>query len=131
MLFLDGAVTCVLDFDSAKIAPAVTDLANGALQFSIIAGSPDPSNWPENLDTQKFAAFIEGYCGLAPLSHAMLTAVPDLMIEILISEAVYPIAATGLFEHLCGFEFLQMISRKCRWIDQNRKLLHDDILGKE
>jgi hypothetical protein len=64
------------------------------------------------------------------LPQEMLEALPDLMIEIMIAEAVLPIAATGSFGHLSGIDFLKMILRKCRWIDENRKSLQNDIFGK-
>lgn len=130
MLFVDGKVSCVLDFDSAKIAPVVTDLANGALQFSIVAGRPNPKDWPAYLDGQKLNAFIGGYKQLHRLGDEMLRAIGDLMIEIMIAEAVMPIAATGFFGHLSGLDFLEMILRKCRWIDDNRQSVDKDIIGK-
>ena len=131
MLFLDGKVTCVLDFDSAKVAPVVTDLANGLLQFSIVAGAPEPQDWPCNPDRNKLRAFVAAYQAIADIPEDMLNAVADLMIEIMIAEAVAPIAATGFFAHLSGIEFLKMIERKCRWIDDNRKSVKNDIFGKE
>ena len=127
MLFLNRKVTCVLDFDSAKIAPVVTDLANGALQFSILGGKPNPDQWPCSLDNERFRGFITGYLQIMRLPQEMLEALPDLMIEIMIAEAVLPIAATGSFGHLSGIDFLKMILRKCRWIDENRKSLQNDI----
>ena len=130
MLFVDGKVSCVLDFDSAKIAPVVTDLANGSLQFSIVAGRPNPADWPAYLDGQKLSAFIDGYRQLHKLDADMFRAIPDLMIEIMIAEAVMPIAATGFFAHLSGLDFLKMILRKCRWIDDNRQSVDKDIIGK-
>lgn len=130
MLFLDRKVSCVLDFDSAKIAPVVTDLANGALQFSILGGKPDPEDWPCCLDRERFRGFVLGYHEIQKLPGEMLESLPDLMIEIMIAEAVLPIATTGFFGHLSGIDFLKMILRKCRWIDDNRKFLKDDIFGK-
>ena len=52
------------------------------------------------------------------------------MIEILIAEAVMPIAATGYFGRVSGLDFLKMILRKCRWIEDNRGALLDDVLAK-
>ena len=53
----------------------------------------------------------------------MLDALPDLMIEIMIAEAVLPIAATGFFGHFSGIDFLTMIHHKCVWINNNHDLL--------
>ncbi len=130
MLFSAGKVTCVLDFDSTKMAPVMTDLANGALQFSIVGGTPNPSQWPDHLDRLRLRAFVQGYNEHRPFEQVPLKATPDLMIEILIAEAATPVAATGSFEHLCGLDFLKMIVRKCRWIDDNRTSLLDDVFAK-
>ena len=123
MLFSSRGVAAVLDFDSARVAPAVTDLANGMLQFSIVAGRPNPAEWPEYLDKKKLTNFVAGYCEIIPPNEDMANALPDLMIEAMVAEPVLPIAATGFFGYLSGGDFLKMIHRKCNWIDQNRHLL--------
>lgn len=119
MLFLGGRVAAVIDYDSLRMLPAVTDLANGLLQFSIIGGPVDPRQWPPELDEERFRQFMMGYeQGDAAPTEAM-PMLPLLMIEALIAEAVMPIAATGSFGRLEGFRFLQMIERKVRWLQQN------------
>ena len=123
MLFDSKKIACVLDFDSVKVAPTATDLANGLLQFSIMAGHKDPVNWPADLDKDKFHAFLKGYSEVDTLNKYMLTALPSLMIETMIAEAVLPIAATGKFGHHAGVDFLQMILRKSDWIYRNRNSL--------
>jgi len=130
MLFVEGRISCVLDFDSAKIAPVVTDMANGALQFSIVAGRPNPKDWPAYLDAPKLGAFVEAYRQEHSLADEMLRAIPDLMVEIMIAETVMPVAATGFFGHLSGLDFLKMILRKCRWIGDNRQVVDNHIFGK-
>lgn len=127
MLFNSKNVACVLDFDSVKIATPATDLANGLLQFSIISGHKNPTNWPANLDIDKFNVFLKGYYKVDTLNNYMLTALPSLMIETMIAEAVLPIAATGTFGHLAGLNFLQMILRKSEWIHHNRSSLKNII----
>ncbi len=119
MLFLDGRVASVIDYDSLHMLPTVTDLANGALQFSIIGGQMDPLQWPSELDEDRLRRFMLGYDpeGALPLEHIRL--LPALMIEALIAESVLPIAATGSFGRMEGFRFLQMIARKVRWLEQN------------
>ena len=49
------------------------------------------------------------------------------MIETMIAEAVLPIAATGFFAHLSGYDFLKMIQRKTEWLKKNRKKLTQAI----
>jgi len=120
MLFANGRIAALVDFDSVKIAPAVTDLANGMLQFSIVGGRPNPVDWPDYLDQYKLLKFLYGYREVITLDDCRLGVLPDLMIETIIAEAVLPIAATGFFGNLSGEGFLKMISRKAKWIDKNR-----------
>ncbi len=127
MLFSSQKVVGVFDFDSTKIAPAVTDIANGVLQFSIVAGKPNPADWPAYFDQAKLANFMAGYHEVITPQEDMLCALPDLMIETMIAEAVLPIATTGFFGHLSGTDFLKMIRRKCDWIDKNRGLLKEAV----
>lgn len=128
LLFAAEKIVCVLDFDSAKIAPVVTDVASGLVHFSIVAGRPTPADWPAYLDQAKLANLLNGYRETAELNDDMLNALPDLMVEIMIAEAVLPIAATGFFGNFSGLDFLNMIHRKCEWIDSNMDLLKKAIL---
>jgi len=129
MLFAGGKISAVFDFDSLNVAPVITDVANGAIQFSIVAGRPDPADWPDYIDQKKFVHFICGYCGENRLDDNQLKTLPDLMIETLIAEAVLPIAATGSFSNFSGSDFLKMIQRKCLWIDKNRNALIEDTIN--
>ncbi len=123
MLFSRGKLIAVLDFDSVKVAPPVTDLANGLLQFSIVGNRPNPANWPAYLDQAKLIEFLNGYRHVIKLDKNKLGSLLDLMIETIIAEAVLPIAATGFFGNLSGADFLRMIRRKADWINKNRKEL--------
>ena len=127
MLFSRSKLVAVLDFDSVKIAPTVTDLANGMLQFSIVGGRPNPADWPAYLDQAKLVKFLSGYREVIELNDNELDSLLDLMIETIIAEAVLPVAATGFFGHLSGADFLQMIQRKAQWLDRNRKTLIEAI----
>ncbi|MFH1613677.1 MAG: phosphotransferase [Planctomycetota bacterium] len=131
MLFSHNKIAAVLDFDSTKLASPITDLANGLLQFSIVAGRPNPANWPDYLDDAKLISFLEGYRKVVKLQISHLNALLDLMIETMIAEAVLPVAATGSFGNLSGVEFLEMIYRKCRWITENREMLAEAIIKQE
>jgi homoserine kinase type II len=123
MLFAGQRLVAMLDFDSIRLAPAMIDLANGLLQFSIVAGHPDPREWPDHIDEGKFVQFLQGYSSVARPDNAKLEALPDLMIETMIAEAVLPIAATGSFGHMSGLDFLQMILRKAYWLNEHRRIL--------
>lgn len=119
MLFLDGRVEAVIDYDSIHMLPPATDLANGALQFSIIGGPEDPRQWPAELDEERLRRFLLGYDQEFTTSPEQMRVLPALMIEALISEAIAPIAATGSFGRIEGFRFLKMICRKVRWLEAN------------
>lgn len=114
----DGSVAAALDFDSARVEARAMDLANGALQFSITRGGAQPDDWPAMPDLDRLHAFIRGYDAQEPLriSRSELEALPWLMIEALIVEAIAPVAATGSFARMEGGAFLRMVERKVRWL---------------
>ena len=123
MLFRDNHVVAVIDYDSARLLPRVIDIANGCLQFSIIGGDDNVSKWPDYVDESRFKRFLRGYDDVMLLSQAEIAAVPHLMIEALIAEAVFPIAATGTFGRMDGMAFLQMVTRKTKWLAEHAKML--------
>jgi len=129
MLFLNNRVVAVIDYDSTRIQQRVTDLANGALQFSILGGADDPANWPDYLDETRFKRFIRGYEAATPISEGEIIAIPHLMIEALIAEAVLPVAATGSFGRINGYLFLNTVARKVKWIQSHAQHLMTAIRG--
>ena len=116
MLFAERRVVAVVDYDAARLQPRVIDLANGTLQFSFMAGAGGPAQWPAHLDESRYKRFLRGYCDAAPMPREQLLAVPYLMCEAIVAEAVLPVAATGTFGRFAGFEFLQMVEHKLRWV---------------
>ena len=124
MLFRDKHVVAVIDYDAARLQQRVIDLANGAIQFSIIGGGDDPTKWPDYPDKTRFKRFMRGYDSVNVVSVAEIKAVPYLMCEAMIAEAVLPIAATGSFGRMEGFPFLQMIDRKVKWVLAHRQELY-------
>lgn len=118
LLFRDGKVTAVFDFDTVRLQPRVIDFANGLLQFSMTRGGTDPESWPDEPDITRFRAFFEGYDQTrdVTISEAEIKVVPWLMAEALVVEAVGPIAATGKFGVLDGPATLRMVARKARWL---------------
>jgi homoserine kinase type II len=123
MLFRDNHVVAVIDYDAARSLPRIIDIANGALQFSIIGGDEDISKWPDYIDETRFKRFLRGYDEVMLLSQAEIRTIPFLMAEALIAEAVFPIAATGNFGRLEGLKFLQMVQRKVYWLTHNAQKL--------
>lgn len=111
-------VAAVIDFDTVRVAARAMDLAAGALQFSLTRGGEDPSSWADAPDLDRFGAFCAGYDADkgCRISLAEIGAIPALMIESLIVEALTPIAATGSFARMEGGAFLRMIDRKVAWI---------------
>lgn len=122
-LYRDHHIVAVIDYDSARLLPRVIDIANGALQFSIIGGEGDVSKWPEYVDESRFKRFLRGYDEVVLLSQAEIRTMPHLMIEALIAEAVFPIAATGTFGRVDGLAFLQMVQRKVAWMKKSAEML--------
>ena len=129
MLYRENRVVAVIDYDSARLLPPVIDVANGALQFSVIYGEEDISTWPEHIDENRYKQFLAGYEEVTILSEAEIRAIPWLMLEALIAQAVLPIATTGNFGKMEGVPFLHMVSRKLKWIQENRQRLGDLATG--
>ena len=119
MLFRDSRVVAVIDYDSARSLPRIIDTANGCLQFSILGGDEDVTRWPDHPDETRFKRFIRGYDDVMLISAGELKTIPWLMVEALIAEAVFPIAATGTFVKIDGLAFLQMVQRKVYWLQRN------------
>jgi Ser/Thr protein kinase RdoA (MazF antagonist) len=127
MLFSGSRVAAVLDFDTVRREPRATDVANGALQFSITRLGENPEVWPSDLDEARFGVFLEGYDSMSPagaiLSRAELGAMAWLMVEAMVAEAFVPIAATGRFGPIPGGAFLRMVERKVEWLTRNHERL--------
>lgn len=120
LLFRKGRVVAVIDYDAVRLSPRATDVANGALQFSMVSGG-DPSQWPDGLARERYAAFLGGYDRTAPLTADEVHCLPHLMIEALIAECVPPIAATGSVGKWEGYRVLQMVCRKTKWIGEHQQ----------
>lgn len=128
LLFKKGEVAAVIDYDCVKVGKAASDVANGALHFSLVAGGA-PDQWPDHLDLDRVREFIGGYLAVRRLSAAEAAALPHLMVEALIAESVLPIAATGSFGRFDGFGFMQMVRRKVNWIQRNAGELSSLAVG--
>jgi homoserine kinase type II len=122
LLFRKRKVVAVLDYDSARRSRRVVDVANGALQFSIIARG-DPAAWPDEVDEERFHAFLAGFESLIPLSDEERSAVLPLMVEALVAECVHPIAETGSLGRWAGYRVLRMVERKLSWLESHGERL--------
>lgn len=115
LLFQNLRVSAVIDYDALRVSRRVIDIANGLLQFSMMAGG-DPASWPDHLDEDRFGGFLEGYETLCPLEGAERNCLPYLMAEALIAECVPPITRTGSMGRWTGYRVLQMVRRKLLWL---------------
>lgn len=129
MLYRDNQVVAVIDYDSSRQLPRIIDVANGVLQFSIIGGDKDVTKWPDHLDEARLKKFIKGYDEVMLLSEAEVRAMPWLMAEALIAEAVLPVAITGQFGRIEGLSFLQMVQRKVYWLTHSSEKLMGLLAG--
>ncbi len=132
LLYADGRVVAVLDFDSARLEPRAADVANAALQFSMRYGSgADPRTWPPDLDFERFRLLLCGFDRTT--AHTIepdeFLAIPWLMIEALVVESIVPIAATGSFGGMCGLRFLEMAHAKADFIARRAKELAGSLKG--
>lgn len=124
ILFKNRKVVAVVDYDSVRQSRWVLDVANGALQFSMLAGG-DPATWPDHLDLDRYQSFLTGYGSVRPLAQAESRMVPHLMAEALIAECVPPITETGSVGQWAGFRVMQMARRKLTWLAANAGALGD------
>lgn len=128
LIFGNGGVLAVIDFDSARAEAWVTEIANGMLQFALQAGqSRVPEEWPDDLDPHRLRAFLTGYLTVAarPLSADERAMVPWLMIEAMIAESAIPVATHGTFADLSGASFMRLVLRKCQWVRHHRKAISE------
>ncbi|MBT3278315.1 MAG: phosphotransferase [Phycisphaerales bacterium] len=123
MLFRKQMVAAVIDYDTARLHQRIIDVANGALQFSILGGGDDPRKWPRQLEVTRFQRFLRGYDSVNVITTDELRAIPFLMCEAMIAEAILPIAAAGKFHRFDGGVFLTMIRRKVEWILKHQEQL--------
>jgi len=124
-------VAAILDFDTVSLAPALTDAANGALQFALrrrpIDPLPPPTKAPFSVsfDPGLFGAFWAGYRDAEPV--AMLSwpaaAIPSLCIEAIIAEVALPIAATGRFGRFAAPGVLRLAARTAAWFESQHESL--------
>lgn len=130
LLFHNGRVAAVFDYDTVRLQPRCIDLANGLLQFSMIHGGEAPGGWPDHPDAARFRGFFQGYDSTKDcvVAKAEVRAIPWLMIEALVAESAFPIATTGRFGTMDGEAFLRMVERKVRWLQTNAQSLIEGVL---
>lgn len=136
-LYKDGEIIAVIDFDSLRVSPRITDIANGVLQFSMRMGeSEDVDSWPDSFRGHTIRSMVHAYdqFTVLPLMASERTIIPALMVEALIVESVIPIHRTGTFGRIRGSSFLRMVERKLQWLEPRTQRVIDVIqppLGEE
>lgn len=93
-VLLDGTqVVAIIDFDSARVAPIVSDLANAALQFGLpsVVGS-DPSRWEPRFNEHCLRAIVRGYRSVRKPPKGTSASIAPLMIQAAIAEVVAPLS---------------------------------------
>ena len=119
MLYKDDEIIAVIDFDSIRYSPRITDIANGALQFSMRMGELEKiESWGEGFRGRTIRTMVQSYNQFTqhPLLASELAIVPHLMIEALIVESIVPIQQHGKFGTIPGSSFLKMVEQKVKWL---------------
>ncbi len=124
VLYRDGRVAAVLDFDSARTAPVVVDLASAALHFALEHRHAGQSPTTLRLDAGRLGAFVGSYSQESGGAIAVdLTPIPLLMTEALIAEAVDPVARTGRFGGLDGGAFLRLVATRAQRLGEEARIV--------
>ena len=130
MLYSDSKIIAVIDFDSLRFLPRITDVANGALQFSMRMGAAESvDEWGEGFRGHTIRSFVQAYDQFSqvPLFAAERAMIPDLMVEALIVESVIPIWKTGSFGKVSGSKFLRLVEKKIKWLEPRMQRVTDVI----
>ena len=130
MLYKDGEIIAVIDFDSLRVSPRITDIANGALQFSMRMGEAEHvDDWPDSFRGHTIQSLVQSYDQFTklPLMASERAILPSLMVEALIVESFLPILKTGTFGRIRGSSFLRMVERKLRWLEPRAQRVIDVI----
>jgi len=130
MLYDDTEIIAVIDFDSLRFQPRVTDVANGALQFSMRMGTAEKvESWGEGFRGHTIQSFVQAYDQFSqvPLFPSERAMIPDLMVEALIVESVIPIWKTGSFGSVKGSTFLRLVEKKLKWLEPRMQRVIDVI----
>ena len=131
VIFDGDGVAAVIDFDAARLEPAVVDFANGLMQFACFRGTATRvAAWPAELDPLRLAAFTHAYArhGDRALIE-QVDMVPPLMIEACVSEASLPIARRGRFGPAKASEVLHLVARRVNWLRRNAVQVREWLLG--
>ena len=127
LLFTGDEVAGVIDFDAARIEPAVVDFANAIMQFAAVRGRARKlARWPAALDQGRFTAFARAYARHGdPQLRTQVEMVAPLMIEACVAEASLPIARKGRFGTVRAEEMLHLVARRTEWLRRQGAVVGD------
>jgi len=131
VIYAGDRVAAVIDFDAARLEPAVVDFANGLMQFACFRGTVTRvATWPAELDPLRLAAFTHAYARHGDRALVeQVDMVPPLMIEGCVSEASLPIARRGRFGPAKASEVLHLVARRVNWLRRNAVQVREWLLG--
>lgn len=86
-IFGDGQLAAILDFDAARRAAPVIDLAPAALHFALVRRGADPAGWPDAPVASLLESFWYGAAASVRAHAGSAEAAPHLMREALAEEA--------------------------------------------
>jgi Ser/Thr protein kinase RdoA (MazF antagonist) len=122
MLFAGGALAAIIDFDECRNDLRAREVATAALSLgSEPRDANPPSSWNHAQHLGRTLAFLGGVRdGLgSALDDRERRALPWLMIETCVTEAMERIAATGRFDQHPATDFLDFVDRKTAWIERH------------
>jgi hypothetical protein len=122
VIFSEGRLAAILDFDTTRIDLRLREVASALNAFGTEARSADsPDRWAPGQDLDRMVAIVAGVRhGIGgPLTAAERLALPWLMIETCVTEAMERIAATGRFDQHPATDFLDFVDRKTAWIERH------------
>ena len=121
VLFAEGRLAAVLDFDTTRIDLRVREVASALNAFGSESRSSDsPDQWAPGQHIDRMVAIVAGVRhgiggALAPQERRLL---PWLMIEGCARESLERIIRTGRFDQHQAAPFLAYVERKTAWIEE-------------
>ncbi len=119
LLFRDGAVVGVFDFDSARRAPRADDVAQGLVQFTMKRAGASPDDWPDEPDVDLATTFLAGYSGDGARGTLSPAQAPARMVRTLAAEWAEAAAGGLLGGPEQATRLLAAVVRKARWLREH------------
>lgn len=115
LLFREGVVVGVFDFDSARRAPRGDDVAQGLVQFSMKRAAA-PTEWPPEPDTNLASAFLAGYAQAGDRPVLTPESAPAAMVRAIALEWAESAIGGLLGAPDRATDLLEAVVHKARWL---------------